>query len=82
MSNVNEVENENLNEEVVEETQEVTVVEKKKFNPGPKTKKALKIAGVAGLGLVGFLLGMKWGSRNNSDDDVEDVEYEIVDDDE
>ena len=45
MSKVNEeIQNENVNEEVIEttETQEVAVVEKKKFNLGPKMKKRIK----------------------------------------
>lgn len=83
MSKVNdneEIQNENVNEEVVEETQAVAVVEKKKFNLGPKTKKGLKIAGLAGLGVLSFILGTKWANRNNTDD-IEDVEYEVIDDD-
>lgn len=86
MSKVNEnVKNKDA-EEVVEstETQEIAVVEKKKFNLGPKMKKGLKIAGVAGLGVLSFLLGAKWAGRsNNESDDVDDVEYEIevIDDD-
>ena len=87
MSKVNENQKvENL-EEVKEntETKELAVQEEKKFNfkLGPKMKKGLKIAGVAGLGVLGFLLGVKWGSRNNdddSDDEYEEVEYEVVDD--
>ncbi len=82
MSKVNENQNENL-EEVVEstETQEMAVVEKKRFNAGPKMKKGLKVAGIAGLGVLSFLLGAKWGKkRSNNSDDVEDVEYEIIDD--
>ena len=85
MSKVNEeVQNENVNEEVIEttESQEVAVVEKKKFNLGPKMKKGLKIAGIAGLGILSFVLGAKWGSRSNDEsDDVEDVEYEVIDED-
>lgn len=83
MSKVNEkVQNENVDEEVVDttETQEMAVVEKKKFNLGPKMKKGLKIAGIAGLGLLSFALGAKWGSRSkDNSDDVEDVEYEVID---
>lgn len=83
MSKVNEkIQNENVNEEVVDttETQEIAVVEKKKFNLGPKMKKGLKIAGIAGLGLLSFALGAKWGSRSkDNSDDVEDVEYEVID---
>lgn len=90
MSKVNENQKvENL-EEVKEntETKELAVQEEKKFNfkLGPKMKKGLKIAGVAGLSVLGFLLGVKWGSRNNdnsdddSDDEYEEVEYEVVDD--
>lgn len=83
MSKVNEeVQNENLNEEVVEatETQEVAIVENKKFSLGPKMKKGLKIAGIAGLGVLSFILGAKWGSRSNDDsDDVEEIEYEVID---
>lgn len=85
MSKVNEeVQNENLNEEVVEatETQEVAIVENKKFSLGPKMKKGLKIAGIAGLGVLSFILGAKWGSRSNDDsDDVEEIEYEVIDED-
>ena len=85
MSKVNEeVQNENINEEVVRttESQEVAVVEKKKFSLGPKMKKGLKIAGIAGLGILSFVLGAKWGSRSNDEsDDVEDVEYEVIDED-
>ena len=85
MSKVNEeVQNENVNEEVVKttESQEVAVVEKKKFNLGPKMKKGLKIAGIAGLGILSFALCAKWGSRSNDEsDDVEDVEYEVIDED-
>ena len=85
MSKVNEeVQNENVNEEVVKttETQEVAVVEKKKFNLGPKMKKGLKIAGIAGLGILSFALGAKWGSRSSDDsDDVDDVEYKVIDED-
>lgn len=82
MSKNENVQNEEL-EEVVDntESQEVAVVEKKRFQLGPKAKKGLKIAGVAGLGIVSFLLGAKWGSRSNDEsEDVEDVEYEIIDD--
>lgn len=82
MSKVNEeVQNENLNEEVVKttETQEIAVVEKKKFNLGPKMKKGLKIAGIAGLGFVLGILGAKWGRRSNDSDD--EVEYEVIDED-
>ena len=78
------VQNEDINEEVDEntETQEVTVAEKKRFNLGPKMKKGLKIVGIAGLGILSFVLGTKWGSKSNDNsDDVEDVEYEVVDDD-
>ena len=76
-------------EEIVEEVKESTETtelavqeEKKKFELGPKMKKGLKIAGIAGLGVLSFLLGAKWGSRkdDNSDDDYEEVEYEVVDD--
>ena len=85
MSKVNEeVQNENVKEEVIEttESKEVAVVEKKKFNLGPKMKKGLKIAGIAGLGILSFALGAKWGSRSNDEsDDVEDVEYEVIDED-
>lgn len=84
MSKVNEeVQNENVNEEVIEttETQEVAVVEKKKFNLGPKMKKGLKIAGIAGLGVLSFVLGAKWGSRKDGSDDIDDVEYEVIDED-
>ena len=82
MSKVNEeVQNENLNKEVVEttETQEIAVVEKKKFNLGPKMKKGLKIAGIAGFSFVLGVLGAKWGSRSNDSDDK--VEYEVIDED-
>lgn len=84
MSKVNENQEE-IVEEVKEstETKELAVQEeKKKFELGPKMKKGLKIAGIAGLGVLGFLLGAKWGSRKNddSDDDYEEVEYEVVDD--
>lgn len=83
MSKVNEkVQNENVNEEVVDttETQEIAVVEKKKFSLGPKMKKGLKIAGIAGLGLLSFALGAKWGGRSkDNSDDVEDAEYEVID---
>ena len=45
-------------------------------------KKGLKIAGIAGLGILSFALGAKWGSRSNDDsDDVDDVEYEVIDED-
>ena len=86
MSKVNEeVQNENVNEEVVEttETQEVAVVEKKRFNLGPKMKKGLKIAGIAGLSVLSFALGAKWGSRSNEDseENVEEVDYEVIDED-
>ena len=85
MSKVNEeVQNENVKEEVVETTEshEVAVVEKKKFNLGPKMKKGLNIVGIAGLGVLSFVLGAKWGSRSNDEsDDVEDVEYEVIDED-
>ena len=85
MSKVNENQKEKL-EEVVEstETKELAVQEeKKRFELGPKMKKGLKIVGIAGLGVLSFLLGAKWGSRNNddnSDDEIEEVEYEVVDD--
>lgn len=88
MSKVNEeVQNENVknSEEVVEttKTQEVAVVEKKKFNLGPKMKKGLKIAGIAGLGVLSFALGAKWGSRSkeDSEENVEEVDYEVIDED-
>ena len=85
MSKVNEeVQNENVKKEVIEttESKEIAVVEKKKFNLGPKMRKGLKIAGIAGLGILSFALGAKWGSRSNDDsDDVEDVEYEVIDED-
>lgn len=83
MSKVNEaIQNENINEEVkveTTETQEVAVVENKKFNLGPKMKKGLKIAGIAGLGVLSFVLGVKWGSRR--DDESDDIEYEVIDED-
>lgn len=83
MSKVNEnIENENLNEEVVETTvnQEVAVVEKKKFSIGPKVKKGLKVAGIAGLGVLGFVLGAAWKGRQCDDsEEFEDVEYEVID---
>lgn len=84
MSKVNENQEE-IVEEVKEstETKELAVQEeKKKFELGPKMKKGLKIAGIAGLGVLSFLLGAKWGSRkdDDSDDDYEEVEYEVVDD--
>jgi len=83
MSKVNEeIQNENVNEEVVESTKthEIAVVEKKGFNLGPKMKKGLKIAGLAGLGVLTFILGAKWGSRTKNDsEDIEDVEYEVID---
>ena len=85
MSKVNEeVQNKNVKEEVIEttESKEIAGVEKKKFNLGPKMKKGLKIAGIAGLGILSFALGAKWGSRSNDEsDDVEDVEYEVIDED-
>ena len=86
MSKVNEeVQNKNVNEEVVEttETQEIAVVEKKRFNLGPKMKKGLKIAGIAGLGILSFALGAKWGSRSkeDSEENVEEVDYEVIDED-
>lgn len=79
--------NENINKQEISEevketvqTQELAVTEKKRFQLGPKAKKGLKIAGVAGLGIVSFLLGAKWGNRSNDDsDEIEDVDYEIID---
>ena len=80
--------NENINKtEISEEveavqTQELAVTEKKRFQLGPKAKKGLKIAGLGLLGIGSFLLGAKWGSRSNDDsEDIEDVDYEIIDND-
>lgn len=86
MSKVNENQTEELVKEVnmeTENTQELAVVEeKKKFNLNPKLKTALKWTGVAGLGLLSFVLGAKWNDRKHNDfdnEENEDVDYEVVD---
>jgi hypothetical protein len=81
MSNVNDVQNEELNEEVVEESTELVVEEPKKSKIKHKVVKGLKVAGIALLGgFAGFLLGSKTGRKddeNNTSDDVMDVEYDV-----
>lgn len=79
-----EIQDENVEEMGVEatESQDLAVVQKKGVKIGPKMKKGLKIAGVAGLGILSFILGAKWGSRSNNDsEDMDDVEYEVIDSD-
>ena len=63
----------------VDETTEMVELEKeaKKAKIVATAKKGLKIAGVAAIGVVGFLLGKSTSSKNDyNDSDVIDVDYE------
>lgn len=84
MSKVVKNNEENLNKEVisVEEIPEVETVTKKKFKVSDGAKKALKIAGIVGVGILGFMLGARSKSRKENDEDyAEEVEsYEVTED--
>lgn len=84
MSKVVKNNEENLNKEVisVEEIPEVETVTKKKFKVSDGAKKALKIAGIVGVGILGFMLGARSKSRKeNNEDYAEEVEsYEVTED--
>ena len=83
MSKVVKNNEENLNKEVisVEEIPEVETVTKKKFKVSDGAKKALKIAGIVGIGILGFMLGARSKSRKGNNEDYEEVEsYEVTED--
>jgi hypothetical protein len=77
-----------LEEEVVKnevETTELVVTEKeaKKAKMTATAKKGLKIAGLAAIGIVGFLIGRGSAAKAESNDsDIIDMEYEVVESDE
>lgn len=81
-------ESKKLNEEVVvdeNKTTETEMVVKEEETKKSKVKAigktVLKVAGVAGVGFLGFLLGTKCGSKKDEDnyDDSEVIEAEIID---
>lgn len=84
MSKVVKNNEENLIEEAisVEEIPEVEIATKKKFKVSDRAKKALKIAGIVGVGILGFMLGARSKSRKeNNEDYAEEVEsYEVTED--
>lgn len=81
-------ENENLEKKVVvnenEEVETTELVETEVETKGSKLKKVgktmLKVAGVAGVGLLGFILGAKCSKKSDEEDyEAEVVEAEIID---
>lgn len=86
MSAKNEKNQEMLEEKVVvKENQTTDLVEvneePKKFKLSNKAKKGLKVAGVLGVGFLGYLLGTKVGKKNDYYYDSDVIEGEIVDSD-
>lgn len=78
----NEKENQNKNEEKVVEMEAVaieTVEVDKKAQIKVLAKKGLKIAGVVGVGILGYILGRVSGGHSSDTSIPEIVETEIID---
>ena len=70
-------------EVVVNQTTELVEVkeETKKFKLSDKAKKGLKVAGVLGVGFLGYLIGAKTSKNYDYYDDSNILEGEVIDSD-